>query len=175
MKTLYILRHAHAEPRGSSLSDFDRPLDERGRGESSSVADYINQKGMQFDLVMCSAALRTQETLEPLRSVIGTREIEISQSFYNASEDKILTQVQHIADRMDTVLYVGHNPGVAFAILKFAATFPEFLLEGVKPATLVGFRFSVDKWKDVNWREGEIIEIYQPPLSAPEVPEPKES
>ncbi|MBY0502119.1 MAG: histidine phosphatase family protein [Alphaproteobacteria bacterium] len=175
MKTLYIIRHAHAEPRGTSLSDFDRPLDERGREESSLVADYISQKGIQFDLVMCSAALRTQETLEPLRSVIGTREVQISQSFYNASEDKILTQVQHIAERMNTVLYVGHNPGVAFAILKFAVVFPEFLLEGVKPATLVGFRFSVQAWGDVRWREGEIIETYQPPLSASEAPGPKES
>lgn len=175
MKTLYILRHAHAEPRGSNLSDFDRPLDERGRDESSSVADYISQKGIQFDFVMCSAALRTQETLEPLRSIISTHAIEISKNFYNIHEDMILSHVQHIADEMNTVLYVGHNPGVAFAILRFAAIFPEFLLEGVKPATLVGFRFSVEKWRDLAWHEGEIIETYQPPLVGSEAPGPEGS
>ena len=31
MKTLYILRHAKSDWGDSSLKDFDRPLNERGR------------------------------------------------------------------------------------------------------------------------------------------------
>jgi len=38
MKILYLLRLAHPESWGSSLSDFDRPLDERGREEAEAVA-----------------------------------------------------------------------------------------------------------------------------------------
>jgi phosphohistidine phosphatase len=168
MKTLYILRHAHSESQDTVLSDFDRPLDEQGREEAEAVAHYLQRTGLQFDFVMCSAALRTQETLELLRPAIGTKSIELSESFYNISEDKILANLKRISDEMNKVLYIGHNPGVAFAILKFATSFPDFLLEGVKPATLVGLQFPIDSWENLDWREGQIWDVFQPSLATTE-------
>ncbi|MBX9620748.1 MAG: histidine phosphatase family protein [Alphaproteobacteria bacterium] len=169
MKILYLLRHAHAEDRGTSLSDFDRPLKELGLSEAQAVATYIKTKGLSFDFVMCSAALRTQQTLEPLRSVIGTTDIEISENFYNSPEDKILKNLQKISDDWNKVLYIGHNPGIAFAAFKFTKTFPEVLIEGVTPGTLIGFQLPIDHWVDLEWWEGEVIDVFQPetPPSAP--------
>jgi len=173
MKTLYILRHAHSEPGGAILSDFDRPLDERGQAEAGAIARYFQQSGRQFDYVMCSAALRAQETLEPLRPILGTQAIELSENFYNISEDKILSYLRLIPDEMNNVLYIGHNPGVAFAILKLAGSVPDFLKDGIKTATLVGFQFPIYKWKDLDWREGQIWDVFQPSPGATEAPAPK--
>lgn len=170
MKTLYLLRHAHAEARPTAYSDFDRPLNDRGREEAEAVAAYLQTKGLTFDFVMCSAALRTQETVEPLRSVLGTERIEISERFYNISEDQILSHLKHLPNKTDTVLYIGHNPGVAFAILRLAQSFPDFLREGIAPATLVGFQLSVDNWKDLEWGVGEIIDVFHPTLVPAESP-----
>jgi phosphohistidine phosphatase len=175
MKILYLLRHAHAEPRELSLSDFDRPIDERGRKESEAAASYLKKKKITFDFVMCSAALRTQETLEPLRPVIGTEAIEISENFYNSPEDQILKYLRQVSDERNRILYIGHNPGIAFAALKFTKVFPEVLLEGVKPATLIGFQFQIDHWIDLDWWEGEVIDVFQPDLLPAEPPAPKES
>lgn len=173
MKTLYLLRHAHAEGRGTSISDFDRPLEELGLTEAQAIADYIKTKGLSFDFVMCSAALRTQQTLEPLRSVVGTTDIEISESFYNSPEDKILKSLQHISDEWNKVLYIGHNPGIAFTAFKLTKTFPEILIEGVTPGTLIGFQLPLDHWSELEWWAGEIIDVFQPeiPPSTPPVQE----
>lgn len=168
MKTLYLLRHAHAESKDTSYADFDRPLDERGQQEAGAVAAYIKEKKLSFDFVLCSAALRTQETLEPLRTVVGTEAIEISESFYNSPEDLILKHLQKISNEWKSVLYIGHNPGIAFAALKFAKAFPDVLMQGVNPATLIGFHFPLDQWADLDWREGEITDVFQPPLSQEE-------
>lgn len=170
MKTLYILRHAHSEPQDAALSDFDRPLDDQGREEAEAVAHYLQRTGLQFDFIMCSAALRTQETLELLRPALTTQSIELSESFYNISEDKILSSLRCISDEMNKVLYIGHNPGVAFAILKFAAAFPDFLREGVKPATLVELQFPITKWENLDWREGQIGDVFQPSLAETQAP-----
>ena len=175
MKTLYLLRHAHAAPRDLSFSDFDRPLDERGQREAEAVAKHLQEKGVTFDFVMCSAALRTQETLEPLRPVIGTDAIEVSESFYNISEDHILKHLKCVSENKDKVLYIGHNPGIAFAILKFAKIFPDVLLEEIKPATLTGFHFPLDAWKDLEWWIGEIVDVFQPDLPSIESPSQEES
>lgn len=174
MKQLYLLRHAHAEPQIPGLSDFDRALDKRGREEAKGVADYLHQKGLTVDFIMCSAALRAQETLEPLRPIIGTSPTEISESFYNIPEDEILDHLKHISDDKNTVLYIGHNPGIAFSILKFAKTIPDFLMEGVTPATLTCLQFPLEKWIDLDWREGEIIDVFQPGLVVTEDPSPQE-
>lgn len=165
MKQLYLLRHAHTVPHGLGLSDFDRYLDEKGQEESQKIAEYLIQKKITFDFVMCSSALRAQETLEPLRSVIGTKAIEISENFYNISEDKILGHLQQVSDDKNKVLYIGHNPGIAFSILKFFEVIPPFLMEGVTPGTLTGMQFSLDHWKDIDWGKAEIIEVFQPDYS----------
>lgn len=175
MKQLYLLRHAHAVSTGLSLSDFDRPLDERGQEEGVAIADYLHRKGITFDFVMCSAALRAQETLEPLRPIIGTNAIEISENFYNISEDKILDHLKQLSDEVGNVLYIGHNPGIAFSVLKFAKVIPSFLLEGVSPGTLVGLQFSFDKWMDLEWGSAELIEVFQPGLIETESLAPPES
>lgn len=171
MIQLYLLRHAHAEPSGFGYSDFDRPLDARGQGEGRAVAAYLHNKAIIFDFVMCSAALRVQETLEPLRPLIGTNNIEISENFYNISENKILDHLQQIPEDRRKILYMGHNPGIAFSILKFAKIAPHFLMtEGVTPGTLVGLEFPFDKWSDLEWGKAEVIDIFQPSLVVTEIP-----
>jgi len=172
MKILYLLRHAHAEPRETSLSDYDRPLDEQGQSEAEAVASYLQNKKITFDFVMCSSALRTQETLEPLRPHLGTDAIEISEDFYNSSEDRILRHLQRISNKWERVLYIGHNPGIAFTALKFAKVFPQSLMEGVAPAVLIGFQSSINKWEDLTWGQGEVIEVFQPNLSSQKPPSP---
>ncbi|MBS0272415.1 MAG: histidine phosphatase family protein [Proteobacteria bacterium] len=175
MKILYLLRHAHAEPHGTSFADFDRPLDARGHLEAKAVATYIQSKKLNFDYIMCSAALRTVETLEPLRPFLGTEAIETSENFYNSSDELILKHLQRISNEWQKVLYIGHNPGIAFTALKLTKIFPEVLVEGVTPATLVGFQFPFDHWKDLEWWSGEIIDVFQPNLVSAESPLPKES
>ena len=163
MKTLYLLCHAHTTPSGLGLADFDRPLDKRGQQESQALAQYLTKQKITFDFVMCSAALRAQETLEPLRPVIGTTAIEISESYYNISEDVILSHLQELPDTINKVLYIGHNPGIAFSILRFSTKIPQLVMEGITPGTLTGFTFDLQQWEDLNWGQGDIIDIFQPP------------
>lgn len=174
MKYLYLLRHAHTVPHGLDFADFDRPLDERGQEESQLVAQYLSRKKITFDLVMCSSALRAQETLKPLRPILGTSAIDVSENYYNIPEDKILGYIQQISDNIQKVLYIGHNPGVAFSILQFSDILPSQLPEMITPGTLVGMKFSLDHWRDVNWRKAEIIDVFQPNEFETKFPSPQE-
>ena len=65
-KTLYLLRHAEASQAESGISDYDRSLTPHGEDQAIEVANYIRNKIINFDFVMCSSALRTQQTLEPI-------------------------------------------------------------------------------------------------------------
>lgn len=157
------------------VAGSDRPLDEQGQKESRSLAQYLKRKNITFDFVMCSAALRAQETLEPLRSVIGTKAVEISENFYNIPEETILSNLQQLPEDINKVLYIGHNPGIAFCVLRFSKDLkemPNLPTEGIPPGTLTGFTFDLQQWGELNWGEGQLIDTFQPPQDEPECPAP---
>ena len=162
MKHLYLIRHAHTEPHGFSTPDFERRLDRQGQKAAKSIAAYLTKHGITFDYVMCSSALRAQQTLEPLRPVVGTDAIEISDDFYNISEDEILYHLRHVDEELRRVLYIGHSPGIALSILKFAKAVPTLITEGVTPGTLAGLQFSIDQWSDLAWGTGEVTDVFRP-------------
>jgi phosphohistidine phosphatase len=173
MKTVFFLRHA-TSPHHTPLSDVDRPLDAQGRGEAKEVAAYFQTNKLTVDLVLCSVALRAQETLEPLRSVLGTHNIEVSEGFYNISDNEILEVLQSIPNGISRILYIGHNPGIAFAILKLSDSFPEFLTQGIEPATLVEFQFNIETWKNVGWKKGKVMRVFHPDFVLPGSPAQEE-
>ncbi len=175
MKILYLLRHAYSHVRDRGLADYDRPLVEEGRQQAQAVSQYLHKNKRTFDFVMCSGALRTRETLEFLRPDVGTKDIELAESFYNCTEDQILNHLHHIANKWKHVLYIGHNPGIAFAAYKFAKEFPQDIAQNFAPATLVGFEFPIDDWTELDWWQGKIIDRFQPPVPSGDTPAPEES
>src|ERR1041385_9391981 len=64
MRSLYLLRHAKSSWKDPSQSDFERPLANRGRKACEIVARLIQDRGLEFDLVLCSTAIRARETID---------------------------------------------------------------------------------------------------------------
>lgn len=175
MKTFFLLRHATAENQSTPLTDFDRPLDEKGWDEAKQLVTYWQDTSLTVEGVLCSAALRAQETLELLRPFLGTQNIEISDQFYNISEDQILENLNLLPETMNRVLYIGHNPGLTFFAFKIASHYPDFLTQGVNPTTLIECQLLADRWAHVAWKTAEVTEIFRPGLVPPKDPSPKKS
>jgi len=63
MKTLYLLRHGKSDWEDSSLKDFDRPLNDRGRKAAKAMGHEMRDRDMVPDTVFVSPAARTKQTL----------------------------------------------------------------------------------------------------------------
>ena len=63
MKKLLLLRHAKSSWGAADLTDFERPLNERGRRDAPLVGEFIREQGLRPDLVISSPAQRTRETI----------------------------------------------------------------------------------------------------------------
>ena len=163
-KTLYLLRHAEASQAESGISDYDRSLTPHGEDQAIEVANYIRNKIINFDFVMCSSALRTQQTLEPIRDYLTTAELDINPQYYNINEEQILEYIQMTPDSVQTLLYIGHNPGIAFSALRIIPQDGShgFIEKGYPPAGLAGFTLGINSWKDANWGCGQLLEFYNP-------------
>lgn len=125
MRTLCLLRHCKsAWPSGAP--DFERPLNGRGRDNAATMGRYLAEQKTTPDVVLCSAATRTRETLD-LGSLFWPTPptIIIEPDLYLASERTLLAHIRRIDPRHKTALLIGHNPGTQGLALELATGAPQ--------------------------------------------------
>ena len=112
MITLHLLRHAKSDWDGGE-ADHDRPLAPRGERAAAAMAVYCRQQGIAPDVVLCSSARRTQETLALLRGDLpeGVR-VETTRDLYEVGAAQIVARLKSIPVKARVALVIGHNPGM---------------------------------------------------------------
>jgi phosphohistidine phosphatase len=112
MRRLILFRHGKAETAGSSGGDRERPLAARGRIDSAVTAEWLSDTGFVPDLVLVSPAARTRETWDAARAHFPAARVEPRERLYLAAPQTILDVVEEASPGADTVMVVGHNPGL---------------------------------------------------------------
>jgi phosphohistidine phosphatase len=110
-RRLVLLRHAKSSWVDADLPDHDRPLDKRGRRDAALVGEQLRSVRLRPEMVLCSSAVRTRETLELLR-LEGEFETTIEDDLYGAGPDELLGRLRRTPLQVTAVLVVGHNPGL---------------------------------------------------------------
>ncbi len=112
MRRLILFRHAKAEPRGPGEDDFDRPLAERGREDAALIGRALAKQNLIPDYALISPARRTAETWTCCRDSFPRLRAELNRELYNAAPEDIREAIDAVADRCDTLIVIGHNPGL---------------------------------------------------------------
>ncbi|HIP27645.1 MAG TPA: histidine phosphatase family protein, partial [Sulfurovum sp.] len=110
-KTLYIARHAKSDWSDASLSDFERTLNPRGKKDAPFMAKLLKEKGIKPELILSSPATRAKETAKEYHSVLGG-ELRFNAHIYEASTLSLRYLVEETFQEVDTLMLVGHNPGL---------------------------------------------------------------
>ncbi len=113
MLRLILMRHGEAERPHPGLEDFDRALGDDGRAESRRMGKALAEAGYEPDLALVSAARRTLETwAETAAAFAGDVAVEQRRRLYAASAAALAAAVSEAASRAQTLMLVGHNPGI---------------------------------------------------------------
>jgi phosphohistidine phosphatase len=115
MHQLILLRHAKANPETIGGSDHDRPLTEAGKQAALRIGQAMLKAGLAPDVVLVSAALRTQQTLEALENAWLWEErpnIDTLPALYMASANQIRDLLAGLPETVRSALVIGHNPGL---------------------------------------------------------------
>ncbi|MGH2945214.1 MAG: phosphohistidine phosphatase SixA [Solirubrobacteraceae bacterium] len=164
MKRLYLLRHAKSSWKEPGLSDHDRPLAGRGRRAANAIARHLREQGIEPQLVLCSPARRARETLEPIEPALGRRAVRVEPELYGASVGALLEQLRAVRDDLESVMLVGHNPGLQQLALALARPAPELdELEAKYPtAALVTLAFPGPSWRDLDRDTADLVGFVRP-------------
>jgi phosphohistidine phosphatase len=111
-RTLILLRHAKSDWSGND-ADVDRPLSKRGLHQAPQAGRWLAHGVANIDLAVVSPANRARKTWELAAAELDRRPpTSIDDRVYAASASQLLGVVQALPDDADTVLLVGHNPGI---------------------------------------------------------------
>jgi phosphohistidine phosphatase len=111
MKRLILMRHGKAE-RSNAGGDFERALTDRGLADAALMGRLLVDEGLTPDLALVSAARRTQQTWAQVSAAFPTAKSVSLRPLYHAGAERILFEVDAHGEGGDTLMVVGHNPGL---------------------------------------------------------------
>jgi phosphohistidine phosphatase len=119
---LHLIRHAKSSWDDPALADEQRPLARRGIRDAGRMADHLAEVELRPQLVLCSSAVRAQQTLDLLRPALGGATVHVEPDLYAAGADELLGRLQSVPAACASVLAVGHNPGFHDLAVKLVGT-----------------------------------------------------
>ncbi|MCL6729155.1 SixA phosphatase family protein [Sphingomonas hankyongi] len=167
MTFLTILRHAKSSWDHPGLSDFDRPLNDRGRKAAPLVGREMRRRKMEFDIVFASPAVRVRQTIDGVVEGLGKElEVQFDPELYAADVETLLTKVRALPGDAHAPLMVGHNPGLHEIILYLARDDEEGLRakieDNLPTAAAVTIELPAVRWDEVEPASGLIRTLILP-------------
>jgi len=110
---LWLLRHAKSSWDDPGMEDVERPLAPRGTRAADRMREYLDAEEIRPELVLCSSALRTRETLGRILPGLGPElTVRIESSLYSFEADQLLERLRKVTDDVASVMLIGHNPAM---------------------------------------------------------------
>ena len=146
MKTLFLVRHAKSSCGDPSLSDRDRPLDERGKRDAPTMGTRLATRDVKPDLLVSSPALRALTTAQLIAEEVGynPKDIVVDDRLYASSPDGLLAVIRALDKRLDRVMLVGHNPEFCELTHRLSSEIIE-----MPTSAVAEFSFDTKAWSDV--------------------------
>ena len=158
MKKLFLIRHAKSSWSDETLSDFERPLNKRGKKNIPLMASILKEKEVLPDCILSSPALRAKKTAKLLVKGIGlTQPILYDKTLYEADKEEIHKAIVSMDESCNTLFVVGHNPGLN-DIAKHYVGFEQ----NIVTCGIVEIVFEVNKWKDITPKAAKLLSFEFP-------------
>lgn len=109
---LHLLRHAKSSWDEPDLDDLQRPLAPRGRKAARAMQRHLAEREIRPELVLCSPAKRTRQTLERVLDALGEPEVRFEAILYGASVADVVELLRGVPMGTSEVLVVGHSPWI---------------------------------------------------------------
>ena len=160
MKTLYLVRHAKSSWKYPSLSDEERPLNQRGKQNAPEMGIRLKKKGAVPDVLVSSHARRALDTAKLMAEKLGysKKKIIVDERLYHASIAEFMEVIEEQDSKADVLMLFGHNPGLT----GLANTLCQAHVENIVTAGVYAIRFDTDFWTEVPDMRGEFLFYYYP-------------
>ena len=162
-KTLYLVRHAKSSWTDLSLDDFDRPLNKRGLHDAPEMGRRLKKRGIKPDIILCSPAKRTWQTVDLLLKEIGgsISNVQFEESIYEATVETLANLIQSLSDTCTSAMIIGHNPSMH----ELADWLSDTKIERMPTCAIATFEISSPRWQSLSADSGTLVDFDYPKKS----------
>ncbi len=156
MKRIYLVRHAKSSWAEMDLTDFDRPLNDRGKKDAPVMAERLRKKKTDIDALISSPALRAKSTAILFSKELDIKEKKIiyEEALYHAGVSTFNTVIESMDEDHKEIVLFSHNPGIT----DFANTLAENVqIDNMPTCSIFAVEADVKKWKDFKTAEKKFL------------------
>lgn len=166
-RLVYLFRHAKSSWSDPELDDFDRPLAPRGERACEAMGEYFRLADLHPGLVVCSAALRTRQTLERVLPAIGEDAVvKYSRGLYLVGPQAMLNRLRRTPTDVRRVMLVAHNPAMQSLAQRLASDGPQQdlrrLADKLPTGALATLVFRGRSWEELDDDSCELHSLVAP-------------
>jgi len=144
MKTVFLIRHAKSDWGDASLSDFDRPLNGRGKSDGPVMAHRLLDKKIKINAIISSPAKRARKTAGIFAKEyrIDKEDIIFRDELYGAAEDVFYDVIRNADDKFESIAIFSHNPGLT----DFANQLTDTRVDNIPTCGVFAITVDCDNW-----------------------------
>lgn len=159
MKTLLVLRHAKSSWNYPELSDYDRPLNARGKRDAPRMGKFLQEQGLIPDRILTSSAKRARKTADKVAKTGGYKgKVKKLDAFYDTSTGVYYETLQGLPDKYERVMVVGHNPTMEQLIRYLTGQ-----IRQMPTAALAHIELPIQRWEALNLNTvGTLVNLWTP-------------
>ncbi len=167
MLTLTLFRHAKSSWDAPQLRDIDRPLNQRGKSQARKMGEWLSERQIDPDLLICSTARRARQTLKQLRKNWDCKADTVFESrLYLASPGVIIGLLDEFGKKIPHIMVIGHNPGLHILATRLAQKGESQALQRLAekyPTSAVSvIESKAGKWKKIARAPGNLLYFATP-------------
>lgn len=154
-KTVLLVRHAKSDWGDPSLSDFDRPLNGRGKRDAPVMAHRLLDKNIFIDAFISSPAKRAKRIAEVFANEYKRDKDDIiyRDELYGASENVFFDVILSADNKFNSIAIFSHNPGIT----DFANLLTDTKVDNIPTSGIFAIKANCEKWKHFKEAEKEFL------------------
>jgi phosphohistidine phosphatase len=162
-KKLLIIRHAKSDWGNAKITDFNRPINERGKTNAHVMGKCLYVKGVLPDAVISSPALRAITTAKIFSQELGyaLEKIQQERLIYEANYTTLVKIISDFNNENEIVALFGHNNGIT----DLAIYLTDADIFNIPTSGMVMITFPFDDWKMIGKNSGK-VEFFDNPKDA---------
>lgn len=155
MRQLWLVRHAKSSWDSPDLTDFERPLNDRGKKSAPDMGRRLAKRKVKLDRIVTSPARRAFDTAYAIADALDfpVHLLAIEPRIYDAGVKTLLDVVASQPQDCESVMIVGHNPGFS----ELADRLSPKGMDELPTCAVVGLKFKAKHWRDVAHGKAESV------------------
>lgn len=162
-RRLFLMRHAQAAP---GPEDKTRSLTPQGLAEAEAQGRAMRAKGYIPDLILCSPARRTRQTLQQILAGLGEIKTAFPEVAYYATVGQLHGLLRQADDRARQVMLVSHNPTIHGLAAFLTGDGPEEMVQslalGYREGTLSVLEYDGESWDGLQPGGCRLVDLMAP-------------